>query len=140
MLQQVLQVNDIPSKQIDELILDKENRDKQEYESKIEEKGYKRGIKDGKMQIKKEEEKVTPGGEVVEESNNNIMDNGVGVPSDNVEGVQGMGEEIEGQIPTEVLQELLTLAQEQPEVFREVLQSYPELAQMLQQDINGGMM
>ena len=43
-------------------------------------------------------------------------------------------------IPTEVLQELLTLAQEQPEVFREVLQNYPELAQMLQQDINGGMM
>ena len=90
--------------------------------------------------IKEEEEKVTPGGEVVEESNNNIMDNRVGVPSDNVEGVQGMGEEIEGQIPTEVLQELLTLAQEQPEVFREVLQNYPELAQMLQQDINGGMM
>ena len=140
MLQQVLQVNDMTSKQIDELILDKENRDKQEYESKIEEKGYKRGVKDGKMQIKKEEEKVTPGGEVVEESNNNIMDNGVDVPSDNVEGVQGMGEEIEGQIPTEVLQELLTLAQEQPEVFREVLQNYPELAQMLQQDINGGMM
>ena len=140
MLQQVLQVNDITSKQIDELILDKENRDKQEYESKIEEKGYKRGIKDGKMQIKEEEEKVTPGGEVVEESNNNIMDNGVDVPSDNVEGVQGMGEEIEGQIPTEVLQELLTLAQEQPDVFREVLQNYPELAQMLQQDINGGMM
>ena len=140
MLQQVLQVNDMTSKQIDELILDKENRDKQEYESKIEEKGYKRGVKDGKMQIKKEEEKVTPGGEVVEESNNNIMDNGTGVPGDNVESIQGMGEEIEGQIPTEVLQELLTLAQEQPEVFREVLQNYPELAQMLQQDINGGMM
>ena len=140
MLQQVLQVNDMTSKQIDELILDKENRDKQEYESKIEEKGYKRGVKDGKMQIKEEEEKVTPGGEVVEESNNNIMDNGTGVPGDNVESIQGMGEEIEGQIPTEVLQELLTLAQEQPEVFREVLQNYPELAQMLQQDINGGMM
>ena len=119
---------------------DKEARDKKEYEGKIEDKGYKRGVKDGKMQIKEEEEKITPGGEVVEESNNNIMDNGVDVPSDNVEGVQGMGEEIEGQIPTEVLQELLTLAQEQPEVFREVLQNYPELAQMLQQDINGGMM
>ena len=45
------------------------------------------------------------------------------------------------QIPDEVLQELLALAKTQPEVFQEVISAYPELAQMLQEDIqtmNGG--
>ena len=40
-----------------------------------------------------------------------------------------------------VLQELLLLAKTQPEVFQEVITAYPELAQMLQEDIqtmNGG--
>ena len=46
------------------------------------------------------------------------------------------------QIPTEVLEELLMLSQNDPEAFNEILQSYPQLAQMLQEDINamnGGM-
>ena len=46
------------------------------------------------------------------------------------------------QIPDEVLEELLALAQQDPEMFREIIQSYPQLAEMLQQDIqnmNGGM-
>ena len=45
------------------------------------------------------------------------------------------------QIPDEVLQELLALAKTEPEVFQEVISAYPELAQMLQEDIqtmNGG--
>ena len=46
------------------------------------------------------------------------------------------------QIPDEVLEELLVLAQQDPEMFREILQNYPQLAEMLQQDMqnmNGGM-
>ena len=46
------------------------------------------------------------------------------------------------QIPDEVLEELLALAQQDPEMFRKIIQSYPQLAEMLQQDIqnmNGGM-
>ena len=46
------------------------------------------------------------------------------------------------QIPDEVLEELLALAQQDPEMFREILQNYPQLAEMLQQDMqnmNGGM-
>ena len=42
----------------------------------------------------------------------------------------------EQQIPDEVLQELLTLSQENPELFSQILQSYPQIAEMLQQDIN----
>ena len=46
------------------------------------------------------------------------------------------------QIPDEVLEELLMLAQQDPEMFRDIIQSYPQLAEMLQQDMqnmNGGM-
>ena len=47
------------------------------------------------------------------------------------------------QIPDEALEELLMLAQQDPDTFREIVEAYPELAQMLQQDIqtmNGGLM
>ena len=130
MLQQLLQASDMTAKQVDELIVDKENRDKKEYESKIEEKGYKRGIKEGKMQSKeevgsnKEEEK-----KALEEQ----------LLTENAQLEEMLGSQ---QIPTEVLEELLMLSQNDPEAFNEILQSYPQLAQMLQEDINamnGGM-
>ena len=47
------------------------------------------------------------------------------------------------QIPDEALEELLMLAQQDPDTFREVVEAYPERAQMLQEDIqtmNGGLM
>ena len=46
------------------------------------------------------------------------------------------------QIPNEVLEELLMLAQQDPEMFRQIIQTYPQLAEMLQQDMqnmNGGL-
>ena len=130
MLQQVISASDMTAKQVDELIMDKENREKKEYESSIEEKGYKRGVKDGQMQIKKEEKEI--GDKDVKANDVFNNDNGV---SDYNENIEPTGAEV-GQIPTEVLQELLTIAQEQPELFQEIIVNYPELAEMLQQDIN----
>ena len=130
MLQQVISASDMTAKQVDELIMDKENREKKEYESSIEEKGYKRGVKDGQMQIKKEEKEIGDKDAKANDVPNN--DNGV---SDYNENIEPIGAEV-GQIPTEVLQELLTIAQEQPELFQEIIVNYPELAEMLQQDIN----
>ena len=46
------------------------------------------------------------------------------------------------QIPDEVLEELIMLAQQDPEMFRQIIQTYPQLAEMLQQDMqnmNGGL-
>ena len=127
------------SKQVDELIVDKENRDKKEYESSIEEKGYKRGVQDGKMQKEKEEGQI-----------NGEEPNSVDVPMDDFNGVEDQPSEEEiqmmgalenQQIPDEVLQELLMLSQNDPEIFKEIIVNYPQLAEMLQQDIetmNGG--
>ena len=131
MLQQVIQASDITAKQVDELILDKENRDKKEYESKIEEKGYKRGIKDGKMQTEEKEEVASKDEEkkMLEEQ----------LLSENAQMEEALGSQ---QIPNEVLEELLNLSKEDPQAFMEVLQAYPELAQMLEEDIqnlNGGL-
>ena len=47
----------------------------------------------------------------------------------------------EQQVPDEVLQELLQLSQSDPETFAQLLQQYPELLEMLKQDMdvmNGG--
>ena len=131
MLQQVIQASDITAKQVDELILDKENRDKKEYESKIEEKGYKRGIKDGKMQTEEKEEVASKDEEkkMLEEQ----------LLSENAQMEKALDSQ---QIPNEVLEELLNLSKEDPQAFMEVLQAYPELAQMLEEDIqnlNGGL-
>ena len=131
MLQQVIQASDMTAKQVDELILDKENRDKKEYESKIEEKGYKRGIKDGKMQTEEKEEVASKDEEkkMLEEQ----------LLSENAQMEEALGSQ---QIPNEVLEELLNLSKEDPQAFMEVLQAYPELAQMLEEDIqnlNGGL-
>lgn len=139
MLQQVIQASDLTSKQVDELIMDKEQRDKKEYESQIEEKGYKRGLKDGKVQSKEEKEEVTPNEEVsdVNEEEKKMLEQQL--LSENAQMEEALNSQ---QIPDEVLEELLALAQQDPEIFREIIQNYPQLAEMLQQDMqnmNGGM-
>ena len=141
MMQQFLQTLDMTSKQVDELIMDKENREKKEYESSIEEKGYKRGVQDGKMQTKEEEKEIGDSSEFTDIPVDSVAsaDESKGVPSQ--EEVQMMSALENQQIPDEVLQELLALAKTEPEVFQEVISAYPELAQMLQEDIqtmNGG--
>ena len=141
MMQQFLQTLDMTSKQVDELIMDKENREKKEYESSIEEKGYKRGVQDGKMQTKEEEKEIGDSSEFTDIPVDSVVsaDEPKGVPSQ--EEVQMMSALENQQIPDEVLQELLALAKTEPEVFQEVISAYPELAQMLQEDIqtmNGG--
>ena len=139
MLQQVIQASDMTSKQVDELIMDKEQRDKKEYESQIEEKGYKRGLKDGKLQKEEKEKEVTPVEEVsdVNEEEKKMLEQQL--LSENAQMEEALNSQ---QIPNEVLEELIVLAQQDPEMFREIIQSYPQLAEMLQQDIqnmNGGM-
>lgn len=139
MLQQVVQASDLTSKQVDELIMDKEQRDKKEYESQIEEKGYKRGLKDGKVQSKEEKEEVTPNEETsdVNEEEKKMLEEQL--LSENAQMEEALNSQ---QIPDEVLEELLALTQQDPEMFREILQNYPQLAEMLQQDMqnmNGGM-
>ena len=139
-VQQLMNAMKTNSQQVDELLKDKQDREKQEHERQIEEKGYKRGVKDGKMQNKEEEE-----GQVDEILTDNI-------PMDDINDVENQPSEEEiqmmnaldnQQIPDEALEELLMLAQQDPDTFREVVEAYPELAQMLQQDIqtmNGGLM
>ena len=119
MLQQVVQASDLTSKQVDELIMDKEQRDKKEYESQIEEKGYKRGLKDGKVQSKEEKEEVTPNEETsdVNEEEKKMLEQQL--LSENAQMEEALNSQ---QIPDEVLEELLMLAQQDPEMFREILQ------------------
>ena len=138
-VQQLMNAMKTNSQQVDELLKDKQDREKQEHERQIEEKGYKRGVKDGKMQNKEEEKEID---EV-------LTDN---IPMDDVNDVESQPSEEEiqmmnaldnQQIPDEALEELLMLAQQDPDTFREVVEAYPELAEMLQQDIqtmNGGLM
>ena len=141
MMQQFLQTLDMTSKQVDELIMDKENREKKEYESSIEEKGYKRGVQDGKMQTKEEEKEIGFADENIDMPVDNMGDINEVENQPSQEEVQMMSALENQQIPDEVLQELLALAKTEPEVFQEVITAYPELAQMLQEDIqtmNGG--
>lgn len=132
MLQQAIQANQITSQQVDELIADKEQRDKKEYESKIEEKGYKRGLKEGSSQKEKPEEEPK-----VDDEQKKVLEQQL--LSENTQMEDALNSQ---QLPNEVVEELLNLAQQDPNTFREVLQAYPELAQMLQSDMqtmNGGM-
>lgn len=139
MLQQVIQASDMTSKQVDELIMDKEQREQKEYESKIEEKGYKRGVKDGRLQKEEKEEEVIPNeksSDDVNEDEKKMLEEQL--LSENAQMEDALNSQ---QIPNEVLEELLTLSQQDPETFMQILQTYPELAQMLQEDIqnmNGG--
>lgn len=139
MLQQVIQASDMTSKQVDELIMDKEQREQKEYESKIEEKGYKRGVKDGRLQKEEKEEEVMPS----EESSDDVSEDEKKMLEEQLLSENAQMEESlnSQQIPNEVLEELLMLSQQDPETFMQILQTYPELAQMLQEDIqnmNGG--
>ncbi len=132
MLQQVIQASDMTAKQVDELIMDKENRDKKEYESKIEEKGYKRGLKEGKQAVDSELPKEEG---IVEEDKKALEEQ---LLSENAQMEDALNSQ---QIPNEVLEELIGLSQSDPETFQEVIKAYPELIQMLQEDIqnmNGG--
>ena len=141
MMQQFLQTLDMTSKQVDELIMDKENRDKEKYESSIEEKGYKRGVQDGKMQTKEEEKEIGNSNEFTDIPVDSVASADEPKSEPSQEEVQMMSALENQQIPDEVLQELLALAKTEPEVFQEVITAYPELAQMLQEDIqtmNGG--
>ena len=141
MMQQFLQTLDMTSKQVDELIMDKENRDKEKYESSIEEKGYKRGVQDGKMQTKEEEKEIGDSSEFTDIPVDSVASADEPKVEPSQEEVQMMSALENQQIPDEVLQELLALAKTEPEVFQEVISAYPELAQMLQEDIqtmNGG--
>ena len=138
-VQQLMNAMKTNSQQVDELLKDKQDREKQEHERQIEEKGYKRGVKDGKMQNKEEEK------EIDEVPTDNIpMDDVNDVESQpSEEEIQMMNALDNQQIPDEALEELLMLAQQDPDTFREVVEAYPELAEMLQQDIqtmNGGLM
>lgn len=136
MMEQFLQTLDMTSKQVDELILDKENRDKKEYEGQIEEKGYKRGVKDGQMQTKEPTEEE---GQEMSEINPQMSEEGMMTPEQADEEL--MRRLDSQQIPDEVLQELVMLMEEDPEVFQQLIKEYPQLAQMLQEDMgnmNGG--
>ena len=132
MLQQVIQASDMTSKQVDELIMDKENRDKKEYESKIEEKGYKRGLKEG-QQAKEEEPQEEPNNQELEKKALEEQ-----LLADNAQMEEALNSQ---QIPDEVIMELIQLSQTDPESFAQLIQTYPQLAQMLQEDMqnmNGG--
>ena len=133
MLQQVIQASDMTSKQVDELIMDKENRDKKEYESKIEEKGYKRGLKEG-QQTKEEEPQEEPNNQELEKKALEEQ-----LLADNAQMEEALNSQ---QIPDEVLQELLQLSQTDPDAFTQLVQTYPQLVEMLQEDMqnmNGGL-
>ena len=132
MMNQFLDTLDMTSKQVDELILDKENREKSEHESKIEEKGYKRGISESKALMKESE-----GLDNAESTIGNISD----MPNDSMFTPADAEEELtrrmeEQQIPNEVLEELIMLSENNPDMFKQVIEQYPQLAEMLQQDIS----
>lgn len=138
-VQQLMNAMKTNSQQVDELLKDKQDREKQEHERQIEEKGYKRGVKDGKMQNKEEEKEIdeVPTDNIPMDDINDVESQ----PSE--EEIQMMNALDNQQIPDDALEELLMLAQQDPDTFREIVEAYPELAQMLQQDIqtmNGGLM
>ena len=131
-VQQLLQGLDQTSKQVDSLILEKEQREQKQRDDELEEKGYQRGLKEGARQLQEQpsEEEVAP--DVPEEQE------GMTPEMADMELERRMNEQ---QVPDEVLQELLQLSQSDPETFAQLLQQYPELLEMLKQDMdvmNGG--
>ncbi len=129
MLQEVMTQVQSLGNQVDELILDKEDRDKKEYESKIEEKGYKRGVKDGKMQTKEEGREEMP-----KVSEPTPMEEEMPLDPE-VEKLQSQ------QIPIDVLEGLLQMMESDPQQLMQIMEQYPELQEILQQDLtnmNGG--
>lgn len=159
MMQQFLQTLDMTSKQVDELILDKESREKKQHESDIENKGYKRGISDGKMQFKKEEKEKSEVGESIGENTNEPVPSDMPTsnfppinqeeqvsPQENeftpAHAEEELNRRMESQqVPDEVIEEIMNLAKENPEALQEIFDTYPQLLEMLQGDIqtmNGG--
>ena len=141
-LQEVINALNITGQQVEELMADKEAREKKEYEGKIEEKGYKKGVQEAKKEMLNNDR---------ESINNSNVDNSSSDMPRNVsngEEVQQLPQEEEmvnklqaQQIPIDVLEELIALSQEEPSKFAELIQTYPELQEMLKQDIqnmNGG--
>ena len=141
-LQEVINALNITGQQVEELMADKEAREKKEYEGKIEEKGYKKGVQEAKKEMLNNDR---------ESINNSNVDNSSSDMSGNVsngEEIQQLPQEEEmvnklqaQQIPIDVLEELIALSQEEPSKFAELIQTYPELQEMLKQDIqsmNGG--
>lgn len=132
-MQQMLQGLDQTSKQVDSLILDKEQREQKQRDDELENKGYQRGLKEGQNVVNLDEKRNSKQVELpIEEQIEEPSDEEIGAMADS-ELERRMSEQ---QIPDEVLQELLTLSQENPELFSQILQSYPQIAEMLQQDIN----
>ena len=131
MLQELMKASDMTAKQVDELIMDKEQRDKKEYESKIEEKGYKRGLKEGKNQESVEDNKEAPMEETISDDEKKVLEEQL--LSENAQMEDALNSQ---KIPNEVIQELLSLSKDDPQAFLELIQTYPELAQTLQEDIN----
>lgn len=171
MMQQFLQTLDMTSKQVDELILDKEGREKKQKDSEIEEKGYKRGMSEGKKMAKNptsnestsgpitsEKMEVQPNEPIGESTNEPIpfdmSANGIQTPNEEMSQELGQGEFTPAhaeeeltrrmdsqQVPDEVIQEIMTLASENPEALQELFKNYPQLLEMLQSDMqnmNGG--
>ena len=141
-LQEVINALNITGQQVEELMADKEAREKKEYEGKIEEKGYKKGVQEAKKEMLNNDR---------ESINNSNVDNSSSDMPRNVsngEEIQQLPQEEEmvnklqaQQIPIDVLEELIALSQEEPSKFAELIQTYPELQEMLKQDIqnmNGG--
>ena len=131
MIEQLIQASDMTAKQVDELIMDKENREKKEYESKIEEKGYKKGLKEGQSMVQTEEEEQVEENPEKEAMVKQLL-------ADNEQMETALNSQ---SIPNEVLEELLAIAKEDPQTLIEIMQQYPQLAEMLKQDIdimNGG--
>lgn len=141
-LQEVINALNITGQQVEELMADKEAREKKEYEGKIEEKGYKKGVQEAKKEMLNNDS---------ESINNSNVDNSSSDMPRNVsngEEIQQLPQEEEmvnklqaQQIPIDVLEELIALSQEEPSKFAELIQTYPELQEMLKQDIqnmNGG--
>lgn len=132
-IQQMLQGLDQTSKQVDSLILDKEQREQKDRDSELEDKGYQRGLKEGAKQLQEDKP-------VDEKKEDNV----VSFPQqEEQEGItpEQADEELtrrmdSQQIPDEVLQELLQLSQSDPETFTQILQQYPELLELIQQDMN----
>lgn len=132
-IQQMLQGLDQTSKQVDSLILDKEQREQKDRDSELEDKGYQRGLKEGAKQLQEEKP-------VDEKKEDNVVSS---PQQEEQEGItpEQADEELtrrmdSQQIPDEVLQELLQLSQNDPETFTQILQQYPELLELLQQDMN----
>ena len=135
-MQQMLQGLDQTSKQVDNLILDKEQREQKDRDSEIEDKGYQRGLKEGAKQLQEDK----PFDEKKESKEDNVVQfsqqeeqQGITPEQADKELTRRMDSQ---QIPDEVLQELLQLSQSDPEMFTQILQQYPELLELLQQDMN----